>query len=132
MIEELSIKELKYKIKEIEDELEMYLTLKKIEFNKSQPGAMTYKDIIVQGGQPFDKFTHYLIKSEQYDDNIIELTQKLLAYQTRLAKKIKNICNGDSKAYITYLREEEKYSWEKIARLTHFSIRQARRIYGQK
>ena len=79
MIEELSIKELKYKIKEVEDELEMYLTLKKIEFNKSQPGAMTYKDIIVQGGQPFDKFTHYLIKSEQYDDNIIELTQKLLA-----------------------------------------------------
>ena len=104
MIEELSIKQLKYKIKEIEDELEMYLTLKKIEFNKSQPGAMTYKD----------------------------LTQKLLAYQTRLAKKIKNICNGDSKAYITYLREEEHMSWKQICRLTHFSDRQARRIYSEK
>ena len=132
MIEELSIRELKYKIKEIEDELELYLTLKKIEFSKSQPGAMTYKDIIVQGGKPFDKFTHYLIKSEQYDEKINELTQSLLAYETRLAKKIKNICNGDSKSYITYLREEEKYSWEKIARITNFSVRQARRIYGQK
>ena len=84
MIEELSIKELKYKIKEIEDEIDMYLTLKKIEFAKTQPGAMTYKDIIVQGGEPFDKFTHYTIKSDKYDKKIIELTDTLLTFQKRL------------------------------------------------
>ena len=131
-LKELTIKELKYKIKELEDEIDLYLTLKKIEFAKTQPGAMTYKDVIVKGGKPMDKFTHYTIKSEKYDKRIIELTDTLLTFQKRLNNKIANISNSDSKTFITYLREEEKYSWEKIARITNFSVRQARRIYGQK
>lgn len=128
----LTIKELKYKIKELEDEIDMYLTLKKIDFVKTQPGAMSYKDVIVQGGQPYDKFTHYTIKSEKYDKKIIELTDTLLTYQKRLNNKIANISNSDSKAFITYLREEEHMSWKQICRLTHFSDRQARRIYSEK
>lgn len=128
----LTIKELKYKIKELEDEIDMYLTLKKIDFVKTQPGAMSYKDVIVQGGQPYDKFTHYTIKSEKYDKKIIELTDTLLTYQKRLNNKIANISNSDSKAFITYLREEEKLRWDEISRITNYSLRQAKRIYSDK
>lgn len=131
-IKELTIKELKYKIKEIEDEIDMYLTLKKIEFAKTQPGAMTYKDIIVQGGEPFDKFTHYTIKSDKYDKKIIELTDTLLTFQKRLNNKISNISNSDSKTFITYLREVEKLRWEEISKITHYSLRQVKRIYSEK
>ena len=35
----ITIKELKYKIKEIEDDLELYLKLKQIEITKTQPQA---------------------------------------------------------------------------------------------
>ncbi len=131
-LKELTIKELKYKIKELEDEIDLYLTLKKIEFAKTQPGAMTYKDVLVKGGKPMDKFTHYTIRSEKYDKNIIELTDKLLSYQKRLNQKISNIINSDSKTFIVYLREEEKLKWEEISRITHFSLRQVKRIYGGK
>ena len=128
----LTIKELKYKIKELEDEIDMYLTLKKIDFVKTQPGAMSYKDVIVQGGQPYDKFTHNTIKSEKYDKKIIELTDTLLTYQKRLNNKIANISNSDSKTFITYLREEEKLRWDEISRITNYSLRQAKRIYSDK
>ena len=131
-IKELTIKELKYKIKELEDEIDMYLTLKKIDFVKTQPGAMTYKEVIVLGGQPYDKFTHYTIKSEKYDKKIIELTDTLLTYQRRLNNKIANISNSDSKTFITYLREEEKLRWDEISRITNYSLRQAKRIYSEK
>ena len=73
-----------------------------------------------------------MIKSEKYDSKITELVDSLLVYEKRLNKKIKNICNADSKAFITYLREEEKYSWEKISRITNYSLRQVKRIYGGK
>lgn len=127
----ITIKELKYKIKEIEDDLELYLKLKQIEFTKTQPQGTSYENERVNGKFVFDKFTHYMIKSEKYDSKITELLDSLLVYEKRLNKKIKNICNADSKAFITYLREEEKYSWEKISRITSYSERQARRIYKE-
>ena len=73
-----------------------------------------------------------MIKSEKYDSKITELVDSLLAYEKRLNEKIKNICNADSKAFITYLREEEKYDWEKISRTTNYSLRQVKRIYSGK
>ena len=121
-IKELTIKELKYKIKELEDEIDMYLTLKKIDFVKTQPGAMTYKEVIVQGGQPYDKFTHYTIKSEKYDKKIIDITDTLLTYQKRLNNKIANISNSDSKTFITYLREKDKIEVTLCARVSRSGV----------
>lgn len=128
----ITIKELKYKIKETKDDLELYLKLKQIEFTKTQPQAASYENEKINGKFVFDKFTHYMIKSEKYDSKITELVDSLLAYEKRLNEKIKNICNADSKAFITYLREEEKYSWDKIARTTNYSLRQVKRIYSGK
>lgn len=67
---ELTIKEIKYQIKELEKDLELYLTLKKINYQKTQPKAVTYKEIVTSGGSNnFDRFTHYVIKDEDYGKN---------------------------------------------------------------
>jgi hypothetical protein len=127
---ELTIKELKYIIKELEDDIDLYLTLKKINFQKTQPTVVKYKDVVSsKTNNIFDKFTHYVIKDEEYDETIYLKVQSLLAYQTRLADKIQNISQSSPKAYITYLREEENMSWLEIEKTTNFSERQARRIY---
>ena len=120
MVEELTIKELKYKIKDLEDDLDLYLTLKKINFQKTQPGCSKPKDIVTS--KPiifFDKFSHYVIKDEDYDDTIYLKTEQLLAYQKRLLQKIENVRKGDEIALITYLRDEKKWSWNRIDRYLH-------------
>jgi aspartokinase len=129
---ELTVKEIKYKIKELEDDLNLYLTLKKINFEKTQPQSVKYQDIVISGGNKiFDKFTHYLIKDEDYDTTIYATTEAILAWEQRLVEKIKNISESEDKILITYLRDDEEYSWERIARETNYSERQARRIYNE-
>ena len=129
---ELTVKEIKYKIKELEDDLNLYLTLKKINYEKTQPQSVKYQDIVISGGNKiFDKFTHYVIKDEDYDTTIYSITEAILAWEQRLVEKIKNISESEDKILITYLRDDEKYSWERIARETNYSERQARRIYNE-
>ena len=127
---ELTVKEIKYQIKELEKDLELYLTLKKINYQKTQPKAVTYKEVVTSNGSNhFDRFAHYVIKDEDYDEKIYATTESLLAWQKRLVDKMKSISESDDKIFITHLRDNEKYSWEKIARETNYSERQARRIY---
>ena len=129
---ELTVKEIKYKIKELEDDLNLYLTLKKINFEKTQPQSVKYQDIVISGGNKiFDKFTHYVIKDEDYDATIYAKTEAILAWEQRLVEKIKSISESEDKILITYLRDDEEYSWERIARETNYSERQARRIYNK-
>ena len=129
---ELTVKEIKYKIKELEDDLNLYLTLKKINYEKTQPQSVKYQDIVISGGNKiFDKFTHYVIKDEDYDTTIYAITEAILAWEQRLVEKIKNISESEDKILITYLRDDEEYSWERIARETNYSERQARRIYNE-
>lgn len=130
MVEELTIKEIKYNIKELEDDLELYLTLKKINFEKTQPKSVNYSTPYTDKTNIiFDKFNHYVIRDKDYDDIIYEKLALLNSWEKRLIDKIKNLANGNSKAFITYLREEEKCTWDKIERMTNYSERQARRIY---
>lgn len=130
---ELTIKELKHIIKELEDDLELYLTLKKINFEKTQPGATKFKDIVTsKPTSTSDRFAQYMIKDEQYDETIFAKHQSLLAYEQRYLEKIKNMKSSSEKEFITFLREEEKLSWEEISRITYYSERQCRRIYGLK
>ncbi len=129
-MKELTIRELKHIIKELEDDLDLYLTLKKINFYKTQPGAIKYKDIMTNQSMVIsDRFSQYVIRDEEYDNVIFTKHQSLLAYQQRLLDKLKNINTSNERVLITYLREEEKMSWKEICKITHYSDRQARRIY---
>lgn len=126
---ELTIKEIKHQIKELEDDLDLYLTLKKINFEKTQPKAVNYKEVMVNNNSHFDKFSHYMIKDEDYDETIYSKTEALNAWEKRLIEKIKSVSTSNDKAFITYLREEEEMSWLEIEATTNFSKRQAQRIY---
>lgn len=130
MNNELTIRELKHIIKELEDDLDLYLTLKQINFYKTQPGAVKFKEIMTNQSMVIsDRFAQYVIRDEEYDETIFAKHQSLLAYQQRLLNKLKNISTSNERSLITYLREEERLTWKEICKITHYSDKQARRIY---
>lgn len=70
----LTIKEAKNELQKDMNELELYLTKKKINYQKTQPKGTNYDKIVVSGIPiTFDKFTHYVIKDDQYDSKIYSL-----------------------------------------------------------
>jgi len=127
---ELTVKELKHIIQELEDDLDLYLTLKKINYNKTQPGASKIKNVVTSKTNTIsDRFAQYVIKDEEYDEKIYSTHQSLLAYEQRLLNKLNNMKSSDSKTYITYLKEEEGLTFEEITKIVHYSLRQVKRIY---
>lgn len=124
MIQEkhLTIREAKNEIKKAENELDLYLTKKKINFNKTQPGAISLKDVMVDSSRNiFDKYTHYVIKDEEYDLKIIGLQETINAYEKYIIEEIKRMTQTDEIGLICYLKEEEKKSWTEIDKLLHRS-----------
>lgn len=122
MIQEkhLTIREAKNEIKKAENELDLYLTKKKINFNKTQPGAITLKDIMVDSSKNvFDKFTHYVIKDEEVDSKIYGLQETINAYQKYIIEEMKRMSECDEIGLICYLKEEEHKSWKEIDKYLH-------------
>lgn len=122
MIQEkhLTIKEAKNEIVKLENELDVYLTKKKINFLKTQPGSMNYKAIISDKSRNiFDKFLHYQIRDEECDVKIYSLHESILSYQQYVVKEMQRMSQYDEVGLICYLKEEEKYSWKKIDKILH-------------
>ena len=120
MIQEkhLTIREAKNEIKKAENELDLYLTKKKINFNKTQPGAISLKEVMVDSSRNiFDKYTHYVIKDEEYDKKIIGLQETINAYEKYIIEEIKRMAQTDEIGLICYLREEEKKKWDEIDKI---------------
>lgn len=125
---ELSIKEIKYNIKDLEAKLNFYLTKKAINFNKTQPGAIIYKDVVTNSGMIFDKFTHYVIKDNEFDAKIYELTESILAYQTLLISKLKAISELDETEVKIIIDKINGLTYQELAEKWHYSERQLKRI----
>lgn len=116
----LTIREAKNEIAKLENELDVYLTKKKINFLKTQPGAMNYKSIISdQSHNIFDKFLHYQIRDEEYDTKIYSLQESIISYQQYVIKEMQRMSQYDEVGLICYLREEENYSWKEIDKELH-------------
>jgi hypothetical protein len=117
MIEDrtLTIRETKNIIKQLENELELYLEKKQINFEKTQPSCTKLKDIIVNKGNTiFDSFTTYMIKDEECDDRIYELKGKILAYEKYLNNELDRMREYDDIPLIIYLKEERQWNWRDI------------------
>lgn len=128
----LTIKEARNEIEALENELDLYLTQKKINYNKTQPGAVAIKDVISsKTNNIFDRFTHYIIKDEEYDTKIYGLQESILSYQEYIVKEMKRISEHGGNELILYLRDEERMPWKEICNITHYSDKQARRIYSK-
>jgi hypothetical protein len=137
----LTIKEAHNEIIKLENELDLYLTKKKINFVKTQPASSKFKDIVTSRTNViFDKFTHYVIKDEELDTKIYSLQESILSYQEYILKEMKRISDIEPyKLKVYELREDiefikehnRKRTWLEIAELTNYSDRQAKRIYSE-
>lgn len=122
MIQEktLTIREAKNEINKLENELDVYLTKKNVNYLKTQPKAMQIKDIVVDSSHTnFDSFLNYVSKSEEYDSKIYGLLASIYSYKSYIAKEIQRMSKYDEIGYIIYLKEEEKKSWREIDKLLH-------------
>lgn len=127
---ELSLKELKSIIEELDNKLQLKLELKKINFEKTQPQSSKIKDVLVNKSNfVFDRFTHYVIKDEEYDTDILATHQSLLSYQECYLKEIERMRKYDDITLIVYLRDEEKLAWRTIDRILNFGEDYSRTKY---
>lgn len=114
----LTIKEVKNEIKKIENELDLYLTKRNLNYLKTQPGTIQIRDIVVDSSHTnYDSFLNYAVKDEEYDSKIYDLIYRLYAYKAYLAKEIQRLSKYDEIGYIKYLREEEHKRWAEIDKM---------------
>lgn len=127
----MTIREAKNDLERINNELELYLEKKQINFEKTQPQASKFKDVILSTGFVNDKFLHYVIKDENLDSKIIALQKEKNAIENFIIKEMERILKNKGNEYIVYLRDELKLSWNKIVRYSNYSLRQCYRLYKQ-
>lgn len=128
----MTINQAKIERQKLINELELYLEQKEINFIKTQPKSPIMKDVIEGKSDGFrisDKFTHYIIKDEKFDDKIFTLQKEINALEKFIISEMERINKAGGDYLIRYYRDVEKFSWEKIARLTHYSIRQCHNLY---
>lgn len=116
-------------------ELDLYLELKEVNFIKTQPKSPIMRDIIEGKSDGFsisDRYTHYIIKDEQYDEKIFALQKEINAYEKFIINEMERINKAGGNYLIKYYRDIEHFSWNKISRLTNYSLRQCHRLYGEK
>ena len=133
-MEHLSISTAKIQREQLTKELELYLEQKEINFIKTQPSSPIMKDIIEGKSDGFrisDKYTHYIIKDEQLDIKIFALEKEINALEKYIINQMEIINKAGGNYLIKYYRDVEHFSWNKISRLTNYSIRQCHRLYGQ-
>lgn len=129
---ELNIRSAKNRIRKLENDLDVYLTKKKINFTKTQPKSPKLDSLgISKTNEIFDKFTHYVIKDEELDTTIYAVQEEIASLQNYIVKEMERISKSGGSELVVYLRDEEKLKWDKIAKITHYSERQARRIYNE-
>jgi hypothetical protein len=127
----MTIKEAKNDLEKYNNELELYLEKKQINFERTQPQAVKFKDVILSTGFVNDKFLHYVIKDKDLDSTIYYLQKKINATERYIIKEMERISNNKGSEYLVYLRDEMKLSWDKISRYTNYSLRQCHRLYNQ-
>lgn len=130
----MTISQAKTERQKLVNELELYLEQKEINFIKTQPKSPIMKEVIEGKSDGFrisDKFTHYIIKDEKFDEKIFTLQKEINALEKYIISEMERINKAGGDYLIRYYRDVEKFSWEKIARLTHYSIRQCHRLYNK-
>jgi len=131
-MDHIDIKGAKIRRQQLVNELELYLEQKEINFIKSQPKSPVMKDIIEGKSSSFsvsDKLTHYLIKDEKLDIKIFTLQKEINALERYIIKEMERINKAGGNYLVKYYRDVEHYSWNKISRLTNYSLRQCHYLY---
>ena len=134
-MEHLTISKAKIMREQLINELDLYLEKKEINFIKTQPGSPIMRDIIEAKSDSFkvsDKYTHYLIKDTELDEKLFTLSKEINALEKFIIREMERINKAGGNYLIKYYRDVEHLSWNKISRLTNYSLRQCHRLYGKK
>ena len=111
----------KNRLNQIENEL-LYLTEKKIiNFEKTQPSSPKLKDIVEGKSNSkvvSDKYTHYIIKDDDLDNEIIALEKEKNSLDRFILNEIERLKKYDEIMLIEYYREQG-LSWKQIDRLLY-------------
>lgn len=111
----LSLKEIRNEIIKLNNNIESYCELKKIEFEKTQPKSITFDKLKVDISHVnYDLFIKYVIKNNKYDDKIIPLEKELLQYQTLFINEIERMKKYDEIPLIEFLKYETNITWNEI------------------
>lgn len=132
MMEHLNISKAKIQREQLVNELELYLEQKEINFIRTQPKSPIMRDVIEGRSDGFrisDKYTHYIIKDQKFDEKIYALQKEINALEKYIISEMERISKAGGDYLVRYYRDIEKYSWEKISRLTHYSLRQCHNLY---
>lgn len=127
----MTIREAKNNLRKLNNDLELYLEKKQINFERTQPQAVKFKDVIMSTGFVNDKFLHYVIKDRDLDSTIYYLQKEINATEKYIINEMERISKNRGNEYIVYLRDEMKLPWDKIVRYTSYSLRQCHNLYEQ-
>lgn len=131
-MEHLTIKRAKNEILKAQNELDVYLTKKKINFIRQLPGSSKMKDTMVDSSRViFDKFTQYVIRDEELDEKITSLLETINAYEKFIIEETKRLQKYDEVGLIYYLKEEKGLSWKEIDKALHRSEDYSRLKYNR-
>jgi len=125
---ELTIKELFVEMKTL------YARLIKLaeKYNKSliTVSAISWKDIVTQGGKKGDIMLNNEIKKESLNNEFDIVKASYDSYKAEAEEKIREMIATKSVGYcIVYFRDELKWKWKEICKLFNYSEMQCHRLY---
>ena len=117
----MTITEAKNRINQIENELSYLKEKKVINFEKTQPSSPKLKDIVEGKSNSKvvnDKYTHFIIKNDDLDNEIIALEKEKNSLDRFILNEIERLKKYDEIMLIEYYREQG-LSWKQIDRLLY-------------
>ena len=131
----MTIREAKNRMCEIDNELAYLKEKKVINFEKTQPSSPKLKDIVEGKSNSkvvSDKYTHFIIKDDDLDNEIIALEKEKNSLDRFILNEIERLKKYDEIMLIVYYREEG-LSWKQIDKLLYKSNGYARiKLYRAK
>lgn len=115
----MKIKDAKNRINQIENELSYLKEKKVINFEKTQPSSPKLKDIVegrTNSKVVNDKYTHFIIKDDVLDNEIIALEKEKNSLDRYILNEIERLKMYDEIMLIEYYREQG-LSWKQIDKL---------------
>lgn len=136
MKDRLSLKNVRNKIKELDNQLEYYLNKKEKALLKVLPQATKLKEVQVNSSRKSnDPLLDYVAIVEECDFYINEIQEELFSLQRYEEAELKRLQQYDEvERQVIYYKEELEYSWSKIEQLIDMrkiacSLRTAKRIW---
>ena len=133
-MDHLTIEGAKREIDKLNNELELYLEKKKINFERTQPSSPVLRDVIPGKSDTisvFDKFTHYVIKDEECDNKIYQILETINAYEKYIINEEKRLSKVEPDKIKIYILKQKGKTFEEIGNLVGYSKRQVIRIYNE-